>query len=109
MSWGLDIEYEGRDRADWIEIFDGHTYNLCPMWRRAGMFEERSSELDGIRADVLADRAARGLMRAVSQPAAFKALNPENGWGDYGGFIKILTRTAIVCAENREGIVRWNG
>lgn len=109
MSWGLDIEHDGRDRMDWIEIVDGHTYNLVPMWRLAGVIEQGSSELEGIRADVLADRAARGLMRAVSKPAEFKALNPENGWGDYDGFIEILTRTAIICAENRDGIVRWNG
>jgi len=109
VSWGLDIEHEGRERMDWIEIVDGHTYNLEPMWRLAGIFEQHSDQLEGIRADVLADRAARGLMRAVSKPAEFKALAPANEWGSYEGFIEILTRTAIICAENRDGIVRWNG
>ena len=105
MSWGIEIETVD----DLVEIVDGHTYNLSPMWRLAGVFEHHSSEVDGLRADVLADRAARGLIRAVSRPAEFKALNPANGWGDYEGFIEILTRTAIVCAENRAGVIRWNG
>lgn len=106
MSWGIDVELPS---GQMVEIVDGHTYNLTGMWKLAGVIEDGSSDLEGVRADVLADRAARGLMRAVSRPADFKALNPVNGWGDYEGFIEILTRTAIVCAENREGTIRWNG
>lgn len=105
MSWGLDIE----TNREVVELFGGHTYNLTPMWRLAGVFDGSSSDLDGILADVLADRAARGLMRAVSKPAEFNALNPANGWGHYQGFIEVLTLTAIVCAEHRDGVVRWNG
>lgn len=105
MSWGIDIEMPD---GSWVPIVDGHTYNLTPMWRLAGVCDV-SSDLQGIRADVLADRAARGLLRAVTNPAEFKALNPPNGWGDYEGFIRILTLTAVTCAENRDGIVRWNG
>jgi len=106
MSWGIDIDL---DNGEFVEIVDGHTYNLSPMWRLAGVYEGSSSDLGGLRADILADRAARGLARAVSRPELFKALNPENGWGDYDGFIRILTRTAILCAENRSGVIRWNG
>jgi len=106
MSWGIDIE---KPNGDVIEIVDGHTYNLTPMWKLAGVFYGGSRDLDGLRADALADAAARGLQRAVSNPGHFKALNPENGWGDYDGFIRILTRTAILCAENRDGMIRWNG
>lgn len=106
MSWGIDIEMPD---GEVVEIVEGHTYNLTPMWKLAGVFHGGSNDLQGMRADVLAGRAARGLLRAVSNPAAFKSLNPENGWGDYDGFIRILTRTAIVCAENRGGIIRWNG
>ena len=106
MSWGFDLEMPD---GQIVEIVDGHTDNLTPMWRLAGVVDGVTRELDGVRADVLADRAARGLMRAVSNPASFKALNPENGWGDFEGFIEILSHTAIVCAENREAIVRWNG
>lgn len=106
MSWGLDIE---RPDGEIIEIFDGHTYNLTPMWKLAGVFYGGSPDLQGLRADVLADLAARGLMRAVSKPEDFQALTPANGWGDYAGFVEMLTRTAILCAQNREGMIRWNG
>lgn len=108
MSWGLDIELD-RGGPAYVELFDGHTYNLSPMWRLAGVFNGASSELEGLRATELADRAARGLLRAVTRPAEFRALNPSNGWGDFDGFVEILTHTAIVCAEHREGTIRWNG
>lgn len=106
MSWGIDIELPS---GEVVEIVEGHTYNLTPMWRLAGVITDGSSDLDGARAGWLADVAARGLLRAVTRPAQFKALNPENGWGDFDGFVRILTRTAIICAEHREGVIRWNG
>jgi hypothetical protein len=106
MSWGIDIELPD---GEWVEIVEGHTYNLSPMWRLAGVFEDGSHDLDGMLAADLADRAARGLLRAVRYPTMFEEVNPSNGWGDFDGFVEILTRTAIRCAENPTGIVRWNG
>jgi hypothetical protein len=106
MSWGIDLE--DTDEGS-VEIVSGHTYNLSPMWREAGVFDDSSSDLDGMLAADLAIRAARGLLRAVADPARFRALNPSNGWGDFEGFVAILTLTAITCAEHPTAIVRWNG
>jgi hypothetical protein len=92
-----------------VDIVDGHTYNLSPMWRLAGVFTASSSELEGELAASAGTRAAIGLLRAVTDPAAFRALNPPNGWGDYDGFVEVLTRFAIACADHPTGIVRWNG
>lgn len=106
MSWGIDLE----DPDDgFFEIVDGHTYNLSPMWRLAGVFDQSSQDLDGMLAADLATRAARGLLRAVTHPAEFRELDPPNGWGDFDGFVRILTLTAIICAEYPKAIVRWNG
>ena len=105
MSWGIDLEMPD---GEVVEIVEGHTYNLSDMWRLAGVFES-SSDMGGMNARALAGKAAAGLSKAVMYPASFKALNPTNGWGDYDGFVKILTRVAIVCAENPTGKVRWNG
>lgn len=105
MSWGIDLETD----VDVIEVFHGHTYNLSPMWRLAHVFEERSAELDGMVAHEIGNRAARGLLRAVTRPELFKALSPENGWGTYEGFVEMLTRLAILCAEHPTAIARWEG
>lgn len=106
MSWGIDIELPD---GECVEVVSGHTYNLSPMWRLAGVFEDGSSDLDGMLAADVAVRAARGMMRAVYDPDAFRALNPTNGWGDYDGFLGVLTRTAILTRQNPTGIMRWNG
>jgi len=106
MSWGIELE---TPQGDVLEVFDGHTYNLTPMWRLARVVEERSSELDGIAAHEAGIRASRGLLRAVTRPDVFRHLNPENGWGDFDGFVAMLTRLAIACADNPTALVRWNG
>lgn len=106
MSWDLDLELPS---GEVVEIFMGHTYNLTPMWRLAGVIDSSSSDIDGLPAMVLHVKASAGLLRAVQHPADFKALNPPNGWGDFEGFVKILTRTAVMCAENPGAVVRWSG
>jgi hypothetical protein len=104
MSWGLDLE----TGEETVEVFDGHTYNLTPMWRLAGVFNT-SRDLDGERARAIHSRAVEGLTRAVSFPDQFRSLNPANGWGDYEGFVEMLTLLAIRTAEHPNAVVRWNG
>lgn len=101
MSWSLYLEATRPDEPV-DEVYgkpvDGHTYNLSPMWRLAGVFDDSSKDLDGLPAGVIAARASAGLLKAVSYPQAFQALNPPNGWGDYDGFVEVLTRLAIAAA-----------
>ncbi|MFJ4038233.1 hypothetical protein ACIPVB_09100 [Microbacterium sp. NPDC090007] len=106
MSWGIHLE---TDNGEVVEVFDGHTYNLSPMWRLAGVFEKHSVELDGMAAHEIGLRASRGLLRAVTRPDVYRHLNPENGWGNFDGFVEMLTRLAIRCADNPTAIARWNG
>jgi hypothetical protein len=104
MSWGIDLVTD----TETVEVFDGHTYNLTPMWRMAGVFET-SRDLDGLRGREIHGRAVDGLRRAVSFPEQFRSLNPANGWGDYEGFVEMLTRLAIRCAEYPTAVAKWNG
>lgn len=110
MSWGVDIIIDHQDGyTTTVEVVDGHTYNLSPMWRRAGVFAKRSNELDGRNAGQLAPLLSAALLDAIRFAADYKALNPENGWGDYEGFIETLTRFAELAWANPTGTVRWNG
>jgi hypothetical protein len=70
------------------------TSNLVPMWRRAGAdlaaFAGRTTE------DVLPElEVAINAMRA--DPDAFRALNPRNGWGDYGSCLEFLEAIRDAC------------
>jgi hypothetical protein len=79
MSWGVDIVIDHADGyATTVEVVSGHTYNLTPMWRKAGIFET-SRDLDGRSAGMLAPILSAGLVDAVRHRSAYEELNPANG------------------------------
>lgn len=41
----------------------------------------------------------------IKDPARFKKLNPENGWGDYKGFIEFVRAYLEACSENPDAVV----
>jgi hypothetical protein len=102
MSWTLSIGDE--------TPVDGHTYNLTPMWRLAGVVEYSTKELDERPVAQLAVRAREGLVRAVELKPAFVALTPSNGWGDYDDFVEVLFGLWRAAASaDRMLTARWSG
>lgn len=109
MSWSADIVIQHDPTyATVIEVVDGHTYNLSPMWRLAGVFD-KSSDLDGVRTIDLAPKLVRALVLAWENADDFRAINPPNGWGDYDGFLETLTKFTRLTLEHPRGVVRWSG
>ena len=113
MSFGLDIVTLDQDGNEhWIEVVDGHTYNLSPMWRKALprlLAEGSTSALEGLRCrDILQDLEA-GLLDAVRKADEYIELNPVNGWGDYDGFFEVFAKFVRLAWTYPSGIVRWNG
>lgn len=53
--------------------------------------------MSGPEGAALLDRIIRGL---EADPERFRAMNPENGWGDYDSFLKVLT-------EMRNAVPEW--
>lgn len=110
MSWGVDIEVRHPDGyVSTFEVVDGHTYNLTPMWRLAGIVSDGTRELDGRRCVDMEPVLSAGLADAWRRPSAYRELDPPNGWGDYDGFLEILTRLTRMCHEHPTGVLRWNG
>lgn len=103
MSWSLSIGDE--------EPVDGCTYNLTQMFRLAGVVNTGGTrDLDGLTAREIATRAREGLIRAVELRAAFEALNPGNGWGDYDGFVEVLFRLwRVAAAADPNTRASWSG
>lgn len=52
---------------------------------------------EGPEGAALLDRVIRGL---EAEPARFRAMNPQNGWGDYDSLLKVLT-------EMRNAVPEW--
>jgi hypothetical protein len=41
----------------------------------------------------------RGIAALLADPSRFEALNPDNGWGSYEGFLKFLRRYREACED----------
>lgn len=110
MSWGLDILTKDLDGNEvWVDIVDGHTYNLTAMWAEAVPFLEDSRDFDGKKcADVVEDLKI-GFLDATLNPDKYRALEPDSNWGDYEGFYEILTKAYRLCAKHPSGTLVWNG
>lgn len=110
MSWGVDIDITHDDGyVTTIEVVDGHTYNLTPMWRKAGVVEGSTSDLGGLTTAEVAPCLLSALVDVWSNEADYRKLDPPNGWGDFDGFLEILTRLTRLCHAHPKGVLRWNG
>lgn len=79
------------------------TSNLAPMWRAAGAdLAEFHDKPAGECAPIL--RAGIEKMRA--EPTRFRAMNPDNGWGDYDSLMPELDRLLALLESAPTGIVK---
>ena len=79
-----------RDRQDVIDRYEASGENYGSWW----------DVLDGMSGPVGA-RFLDGIIRALeADPDRFRAMNPENGWGDFDSFVKVLT-------EMRNAVPEW--
>lgn len=101
MSWSLHL---GDDSP-----VDGCTYNLTPMFALSGVIDGTTRELDGLYGREIAGKAEAAVVRAVRYPQAFQALNPDNGWGDYDGFLEVLLRLWRSAVQHPSDKATWSG
>ena len=78
MSWDIGIELNGVkfENADW-----NYTHNCNDMMRDAGY-----DWIYGLHGQLLSDTLPKFqamLENLESNPEKYRAMNPENGWGDY--------------------------
>jgi len=125
---GKACEHCGRGDGDaWS--WDGMTYNLAPMFHRAGFYEAMKNETGGTgtldevclgrgckRLDrgpmtgaELAPLVRAGLEDMFANPAGYEALAPSNGWGDFAGAVEFTRQLLEACEGHPKAIVRFSG
>lgn len=84
------------------------THNLTHMARAAGIYQHlwRPEELQITHAAQLIGPLQTGLALLKSDPDTFKRLNPPNGWGDYEGFVKVVSDYLEMCIAYPQGEIR---
>lgn len=84
----LDPGYEQRPVAE--EVFRFKDREHVSWWHRL-------DGLSGPEGAALLDQILRGLK---ADPKRFEAMSPDNGWGDYNSFVKVLT-------DMRNAVPEW--
>lgn len=106
MSWDIWLETE----------VDGHkitlpgtsfnyTHNCNRMIRSAG-FTEWPYSVDGWNAEELEPRLYAATVIMAADPETYRAMNPENGWGDYDSLMDQLGHVMDVCQKFPSATVR---
>ena len=83
------------------------THNLAPMAREAGIYQHlwRPEEVGITEARHLVEVLTNALSVMETDPERFKRLNPENGWGDYGGFVNWVRDVRDACVRHPDAKV----
>jgi len=83
-------------------VFDTNmTHNLTTMASEAGIYYHlwRPEEIGVKIAGDLIKPLQQGLYLLKKQPDKFKEFNPENGWGDYNGFVEFVKDYLASCKK----------
>ncbi len=86
-----------------VEVFSANiTHNLGQMAREAGVYQVlwRPEESGCATAADAIPILREGLARLKADPTHFSQFNPENGWGDYSGFVQFVERALAACERN---------
>ncbi len=102
----LTIEVDtGGEEPYTVQLYaDSITHNLTPMWDAAGCYGALYMR-DGEKAGDIKGDLRMGLQNMQASPDVYKALNPSNGWGDYGGAVRFLTRLIAACEQHPKATV----
>lgn len=73
------------------------TSNVAPMWREAGV---NLADLKGRKASDCIAPLAAAIHAMEIDPAKYKAMDPENGWGDYEGCLDFLKTIHEACVSH---------
>lgn len=88
----------GHSRERWSANI---THNLVPMAKAAGVYLAlwRPEEIGIKTASELLPLLNNGLALLVAGPEHFAKLNPDNGWGSYGGLVCFVRRYISACEQ----------
>lgn len=75
-----------------------YTSNVSPMWSEALGFP--LSKLCGMNASDAVPHLRKAIAAMEDEPNKYRAMNPENGWGNYEGALSYLRKMLIECVQH---------
>jgi len=105
----LDVTLFDEVPAHFADVFDFNiTHNLCEMADAAGIYKAmwRPEEIPVTTAGQLIPLLEAGIEKLMADPAKFEAMNPENGWGDYAGLLRVARRYLAACKDHPNATIQ---
>ncbi len=103
MSYDIDIEHQSIDiarAAGELETEVGnYTYNCGRMFATATGEDKWISDLDGMLCKDALPLITKAVENMEKDPETYRAMNPENGWGNYDSFLKYVRKFRDACAK----------
>lgn len=101
MSLDLWLESPKCPTCGHVESTDelNYTYNVAPMWRKIFPDAKCMVDIDGMTGKDSLHKLMDARIAMEFKPEVFKALNPENNWGSYDGFLKYLKQLSAMAAN----------
>lgn len=81
------------------------THNLGKMWREAGIYDDLYNS-DGKKAGDIVESLKLGYKKMLNNPDKYKALEPDNGWGNYQNALDFLDSVIKHCEEHPDATIR---
>lgn len=106
MSYDIDFELDGGAGPIRVGRDFNYTSNCAPMWRMAMPLTDGLAGLEGTSCKSAAVTLAAGIARMEADPAAYRKLNPANGWGDYDSTLELLRDLLAQCKSIPNATVR---
>jgi hypothetical protein len=102
----MKIDAGGNEPATVCDI-GNYTSNVSPMWMRA-LGGARLSDLDGRSGRDLIPifEAAVSHIRNPDNVAAYRAMEPANGWGSHDGAARYLEKILEACRKHPKALLR---
>lgn len=88
---------------NWHSDSFNHTSNCGGMWHKALGIELR--RLQGMKTQDAIPILINGITEMIANPAVYKEMNPENGWGDYESAREYLQKLLTLCQKYPDGIM----
>lgn len=103
MSYDISLGVRVRDR--WYDVIEvgNCTSNVAPMWRLGSPHTDGLAGMHGMTSEEAFPHLSQLAYEMKQNPDKYRALNPENDWGDYEGALRYVTDFGLYC-ENNPGL-----
>lgn len=99
MSYDFSMEAPLGPDGSMVSVGDfdmNYTYNVSPMFRLA-LGGNGVNDLHGCVGSEAIPRLRAAIADMEDRPSVYRAMNPDNGWGDYEGALGVLKRLCDWC------------